>query len=100
MAYYILKSYKLKVPSGRIFTALSRNPHCFFLDSCLNFSGMGRYSFLGADPFLTLKIKAKDPFGILREHLEKYKMSVPKNSPPFLGGAVGYLTYELGLILE
>ncbi len=100
MAYYILKSYKLKVTADKIFTALSRNSHCFFLDSCLNFSGMGRYSFLGVDPFLTLKIKAKDPFSILREHLEKYKISAPKNSPPFLGGAVGYLTYDLGLILE
>lgn len=49
---------------------------------------------------MTLKIKAKDPFGILRENLEKYKISAPKNSPPFLGGALGYLTYDLGLILE
>lgn len=49
---------------------------------------------------MTLKIKARDPFGILRGHLEKYKISAPKNSPPFLGGALGYLTYDLGAILE
>jgi para-aminobenzoate synthetase component 1 len=71
------------------------------LDSSLNANySLGRYSFLGIDPFFTLKTKGQGSFKKLREILEMYKICIPKNNIPFLGGAVGYLTYDLGLILE
>jgi len=100
MAYYILKSYKLKVNSFNIFEALSRERNCFFLDSSLNSNSLGRYSFLGIDPFYILKIKNQDPFPKLREILERYKVSILRNSLPFLGGAVGYFAYDLCFSLE
>lgn len=106
MAYYILKSYKLRVEPFQIFEILKNEKNCFFLDSSLNSNySLGRYSFLGIDPFYILKTKNQDPFKGLREELERYKISFPKNnlalhSLPFLGGAVGYLAYDLGLILE
>lgn len=118
MAYYILKSYKLRFKPFRIFEALSRKKQCFFLDSSLNpalsrkggvnnnySSGrpacrLGRYSFLGIEPFYILKTKNQDPFPKLKEALGCYKISLPKTDLPFLGGAVGYLAYDLGLTLE
>jgi para-aminobenzoate synthetase component 1 len=100
MAYYILKSYKLKFSPFQLFSVLKNETNCFFLDSSLNANYLGRYSFLGIDPFYILKTKNQEPFEKLREALRRYKVSIPKNNLPFLGGAVGYLSYDLGLILE
>ena len=101
MAYYILKSYKLKTEPFNIFEALKNEKNCFFLDSSLNYDySLGRYSFLGIDPFYILTTKDRDPLEQLRELLDKYKISACGNSPPFLAGAVGYFGYDLGFSLE
>lgn len=96
-----MKSYKLKFGAFKIFEALSREKNCFFLDSSLNSNyALGRYSFLGIDPFLTLKASGPDPFKELRKILSRYKITLAQNTFPFFGGAVGYLAYDLGLSLE
>lgn len=101
MAYYILKSYKLDFEPFKIFEILSKENNCFFLDSSLNADySLGRYSLLGIQPFFILKTKDQDPFKKLRQYLNLYNISIPKNNLPFLGGAVGYFAYDLGLILE
>jgi len=100
MAYCILKSYKLKVQPHRIFEVLRRHKNCFFLDSSLNSSSLGRYSFLGIEPFLILQSKGQDLSPKLRNILDSYRLAVPKGSLPFLAGAVGYLAYDLGFVLE
>jgi para-aminobenzoate synthetase component 1 len=100
MAYYILKSYKLTFDSFRVFQALKHEKNCFFLDSSLNSLILGRYSFLGVDPFYILATKNQDPIPKLKKIFQEYKISLPKNNLPFLGGAVGYLGYDLGFILE
>ena len=100
MAYYILKSYKLKVEPLQIFEALKNERRCFFLDSSLNSNSLGRYSFLGIDPFYVLEAKNQDPLPRLREILSRYRISIHKNTIPFFGGAVGYLAYDLGFTLE
>lgn len=116
MAYYILKSYKLRVGSFKIFEILSKQKNCFFLDSSLNPAlpkglryklerksgvnsnySLGRFSFLGIDPFFILETKNEDPFKKLRGLLKLYNISIPKSKIPFLGGAVGYLTYDSGI---
>ena len=100
MAYYILKSYKLRFKPLEIFEALKDEKNCFFLDSSLNSNPLGRYSFLGIDPFYVLETKNQDPLPRLREILGRYRISIPGDSIPFLGGAVGYLAYDLGFSLE
>jgi len=101
MAYYIWKSYKLKIEPLEIFRVLSRQKNCFFLDSSLNANfSLGRYSFLGIDPFYIFKTKEEDPFEKLRSLLKKYQIQISKDAIPFSGGAVGYLTYDLGVFLE
>ncbi|MFH0912817.1 MAG: aminodeoxychorismate synthase component I [Candidatus Omnitrophota bacterium] len=100
MAYYILKSYKLKIDPFKIFAALKDQKNCFFLDSSLNIGPMGRYSFLGIDPFHVLKTKNEDPLPKLRDILGRFQISDFKSNLPLLGGAVGYLAYDLGFTLE
>jgi len=101
MAYYILKSYKLKIDPFEIFQALKNERYCFFLDSSLS-SGysLGRFSLFGINPFHILETKNQDPFNKLRQFLEEYKISPANKSLPFLGGAVGYFAYDLGFLLE
>ncbi|MCX5703848.1 MAG: aminodeoxychorismate synthase component I [Candidatus Omnitrophica bacterium] len=101
MAYYILKSYKLKISPFEVFKSLENEKNCFFLDSSLNsHRSLGRYSFLGIDPFYVLETKNQEPFKKLRRLLAEYKISLPGSPLPFLGGAVGYLAYDLGFLLE
>ena len=100
MAYYILKSYKLKLEPFEVFRALSVLRNCFFLDSSLNSNYyLGRYSFLGAEPFFILKKDKGTPFMELRQMLNKYKISLSNTDIPFLGGAVGYCAYDPALLL-
>lgn len=99
MAYYTLKSYKLNVSPWDIFRALKEQKNCFFLDSSLNADySLGRYSFLGVNPFYVLE--SSNPFSQLKKLLEKYRQDVPGLKIPFLGGALGYLAYDLGFCLE
>lgn len=101
MAYYTLNSYKLRGDPFWYFKALESQGHCFFLDSSLKGNkALGRYSFLGANPFGILRPKGQDPFLQLRESLEKYTIDASSTALPFLGGAVGYLGYDAGFALE
>ncbi len=100
MAYCIWKSYKLKLKSQDIFALFSRQKNCFFLDSGLGKSSNGRYSFLGIEPFLTLKDNSASIFDQLRRNLNIYKISAKASPLLFSGGAVGYLAYDLGFGLE
>lgn len=101
MASYILKSFKLRFAPLEIFEFVKEKRNCFFLDSSLNSGCLsGRYSFLGMEPFFVLKTKGIDPFLEIRKLIDSYKISAPKIDIPFLGGAVGYLSYDLGLALE
>ena len=96
MAYYTWKSYKLTIEPLRIFEALKNERNCFFLDSSLPLDSLGRYSFLGIDPFYILNSKDESAFRELRGLLSGYKFSPKNNNIPFLGGAVGFLSYDLG----
>ncbi|HBG63012.1 MAG TPA: aminodeoxychorismate synthase component I [Candidatus Omnitrophica bacterium] len=99
MPYLIYKSFDWKQDAWGIFEAIKDKQNVFFLDSSLRRPALGRYSFLGFDPFYILKAKGqKDSLNQLRELLKRYKLVNPKF--PFLGGAVGYLAYDFGLSLE
>ena len=101
MAYCILKSYKLGSSAQDIFSALKERQHCFFLDTGLAVNhSLGRYSFLGADPFYLLKADGRQALVKLQELLQRYKIPADSQAPPFLGGAVGFLSYDLGFSLE
>lgn len=100
MAYCIWKQYKLDIPLLDIFEAVSKKTMPFFLDSSLNSNySLGRFSFLGFDPFYVFQQTRGDPFDKIRLKLGEFKIKKIAGIP-FTGGAVGYLTYDLGLILE
>ncbi|SON55896.1 Para-aminobenzoate synthase component 1 [Hartmannibacter diazotrophicus] len=82
-----------------------------FLDSSMSHATLGRFSFLAADPFATLKVERGvttwndepvegDPLTILKEKLALYRQPKRVGLPPFQGGAAGYVGYDFGRYLE
>ncbi len=89
--------------------------HSFFLDSGMDPQRLGRYSFMGTDPFLIIKSRRNqvtligqdkqeteqgNPFDILGRLLETYRLDSFPAPIPFWGGAVGYLSYDLCHFIE
>lgn len=98
-----------------IYEALQGEPLSFFLDSGMSHQRLGRYSFVGADPFLVFRSKGRqleieeggeirvmegNPFDVLQQLLRRYQLPRLEGFPPFLGGAAGYFAYDLGEHLE
>ncbi|TVP78535.1 MAG: aminodeoxychorismate synthase component I [Puniceicoccaceae bacterium] len=67
----------------------------FFLDSAQANDGLGDWSFFGADPFAVVSGSLAE----LRAVMEPYAMASHPRIP-FVGGAVGYLSYDYGRRLE
>ncbi len=86
----------------------------FFLDTALPMDGIGRWSLLGWDPFLTFTAKGEqlhvadscgvrsrcgNPFHALRELLARFR-GEPGERTGYAGGAAGYLAYDLCHFIE
>jgi len=92
------------------FKVLGNRQFSFFLDSGVDAHKLGRYSFIGSDPFLVLSTHGREviitrgaeknclsgnPFDVLNHLLETYRLDSRSSPVPFIGGAVGYLGYDL-----
>ena len=97
------------------FALLKDEQFCFLLDSGMDPHKLGRYSFIGSDPFLVLSTRGSEgtitqgakksslsgnPFDILSHFLEVYRLDSCSSPVPFIGGAVGYFSYDLCHFIE
>jgi len=97
------------------FRLFHTEPFAFFLDSGMNPADLGRYSFIGVDPFLVFKSRGDrlifadahgsqtgrgDPFEALRRLLSEYAIQAHDLPTPLPAGAVGYLGYDLCHFIE
>ena len=97
------------------FELFKATPHSFFLDSGKDPQRLGRYSFIGTDPFLVMSSRGNqvtiirqdrqeneqgNPFDVLGRLLETYRPDSSPSPIPFCGGAVGYLSYDLCHFIE
>jgi len=111
----IIEEIELPLSPPEAFELFREKPYCFFLDSGMDAGKLGRYSFVGAGPFLVMKSRGKDirlisngkenrqsgsPFDILGQLLKEYRLDYSEMPVPFSGGAVGYLSYDLGRFIE
>ena len=91
----VIKEIVTRLSSFEIFSLFRDRKHCFFLDSGMDPEKLGRYSFIGFDPEVTLTDKVGvDAFAELKALLEEYQLEYA-GGLPFIGGAVGYFGYEL-----
>src|SRR6266850_6294992 len=86
------------------FLKLERNrSRAFLLESIEGGERIARYSFLGGDPFLIKRCRDGQPAGFmenLRATMARFKSVKLPNLPPFTGGAVGYIGYDMVRTIE
>ncbi|MBI2852554.1 MAG: aminodeoxychorismate synthase component I [Chloroflexi bacterium] len=97
------------------FERIMYEPFSFFLDSGMGADRLGRYSFVGSDPFLVLSMRggngvlirdgtrtavSGNPFDMLGDLLKTYRLARSASPVPFVTGAVGYLSYDLCHFIE
>ncbi len=95
------------------FRKVARSAPSFLFESVIGGEKVGRYSFLGTEPFLTFEARgpevtisptghddgrrrgtSRDPFCDLQELVERYRAAPVAGLPRFTGGAVGYVSYD------
>ncbi len=94
------------------FCKIQEGDWAFLFESVVGGERLGRYSFLGAGPFLRFQAFGKrvqvhengeararewdcpDPLGLLEELLARYRAPSVPGLPRFCGGAVGYAGYD------
>ena len=76
---------------------VARQPYSFLLESVEGGERLARYSFIGSEPNLVLKAgdETADPLPPIKTELARYTPVAVPGLPPFHGGAVGYLSYEV-----
>ncbi|MEE9324365.1 MAG: anthranilate synthase component I [Dehalococcoidia bacterium] len=85
---------------------VAQGTHSFLLESVEGGERLARYSFIGSDPYKTLRTGPReelgpiDPLVPVQEELERFRMVPVAGLPRFHGGAVGYLSYEVARYFE
>ncbi len=105
----------LLTPVSAFLKIAEHSHHAFLLESVEGGEQVGRYSFLGKDPFLILRSRAgktiveragetsesEQPFiGALRDLMAGLHSPFVPGLPRFTGGAVGYLGYDAAAWFE
>ncbi len=107
-----LEKIEVRISPVEFFESVSDRDYAFFLDSGMSYEKLGRYSYIGFEPFMVFRsrgrhieiIKEKhveeiegNPFDILKRILKRYR--IPESEFPFTGGAVGFFGYDLKDVL-
>ena len=80
---------------------VARPPYSFLLESVEGGERLGRYSFIGTEPYATCKtgpgqeLGAIDPLLPIQQKMDRYQVVPVSGLPRFHGGAVGYLSYDV-----
>jgi para-aminobenzoate synthetase component 1 len=113
--YPLVEEIKTPLAASQCFEVFAGRPFSFFLDSGMDPGKLGRYSFMGSDPFLVVRsrgdeitllrdgvgeVRQGNPFDVLGELLDVYSLDGSQAGLPFIGGAVGYFSYDLCHFIE
>ena len=79
---------------------VARPPYSFLLESVSGGERLGRYSFIGTDPYRVIKTGPDqpdgqvDPLTLVQAEMDQYQLIPVADLPRFHGGAVGYVAYD------
>ncbi len=105
----------LLTPVSAFLAVAENEPHCFLLESVERGEQIGRYTFLGARPYMRVwtrgdeitiergkrrERKTGDVFATLKTLLRAHRPAHIAGLPPFTAGAVGYFAYDAVRRLE
>jgi anthranilate synthase component I len=108
-------SADLLTPVSAFLAIAEGESHAFLLESVERGEQIGRYTFLGARPYMLVKasdgaveirrgrrreVVHEDVFQVLKRLLREHRPASVPGLPPFLGGAVGYFYYDVVRQLE
>jgi anthranilate synthase component I len=105
----------LLTPVSAFLAVAENEPHCFLLESIERGEQIGRYTFLGARPYMRVwtqgdeitiergkrrERQTGDVFATLKTLLRAHRPAHIPGLPPFTAGAVGYFAYDAVRRLE
>jgi anthranilate synthase component I len=108
-------SADLLTPVSAFLAVAAREPNSFLLESVERGEQIGRYTFLGAHPYMRVEARGEqislirgkrrerrkgNIFRVIKELLRAHRPAVVSGLPPFTGGAVGYFAYDVVRQLE
>lgn len=106
----LVEEIKTELDAFDIYSLFKEDKTTAILDSAMAYENLGRYSFVGLNPFTTFKYEEKtctingekisrEPFEELKKLINTYK--VENNTElPYIAGAIGYFSYDLGRTIE
>jgi para-aminobenzoate synthetase component 1 len=107
----LIKEIKIDLNAFDIYSLFKEDKTVTILDSGRDAENLGRYSFIGLNPFLKFKyekgvctindekFKEKNPFKEIKKLINKYKIE-NNTKLPYVAGAMGYFSYDLGRSIE
>ncbi|MBX9136610.1 MULTISPECIES: aminodeoxychorismate synthase component I [unclassified Clostridium] len=106
----IKTEFSSKLNAFEVYNLFKEEKDTILLDSSKEDERLSKYSFIGLNPFLIFELKNKktyidgneikgEPFKILENLINEYKNDL-QDDIPLLSGAMGYITYDSGRILE
>ena len=105
----------LLTPVSAFLAIAAREPNAFLLESIERGEQIGRYTFLGAQPYMRLEAHGNEivlhhgkrkeqrqgsALQIAKELLRQHRPAAVPGLPPFTAGAVGYCSYDIVRQLE
>jgi len=108
-------SADLLTPVSAFLAIAEREPHAFLLESIERGEQIGRFTFLGARPYMQVKavrgkveiergrrreVLHENIFQVVKRLLREHRPATVPGLPPFTAGAVGYFAYDVVRQLE
>jgi len=101
MSEVLYKSFDFYGDSFDVFEALSQEPYVFFLDSsAYPHKTLGRFSFIGFDPFHIFSGGGPKALTDLRKDFYQIAKEFKTPFTPLPAGLIGFLSYDIGLYGE
>lgn len=106
----IMQEFESNLNIFEVYSLFKNEKNTIMLDSSKEDKKLSKYSFIGLNPFMTFQSKEGqsfidgdyingDSFEILEELINEYKLQY-ESEIPFLAGAIGYISYDTGKMLE
>lgn len=106
----IKREFNSKLNAFEVYNLFKGEKDTILLDSSKEDKKLSKYSFIGINPFLKFEVKNEkahindnivegDPFKVLENLIYQHKNDI-QDDIPFLSGAIGYISYDTGRLLE
>lgn len=108
---FLMEEINTNLDAFDIYSLFKEDRTVTFLDSGIEHNNLGRYSFIGINVFSSFKYEdnkcfidgrvadTDEPFEVVKRIMKNYKIN-NNTGLPYIGGAMGYFSYDLGRSFE